>query len=289
MGSQGFHDLKEGLETLPSYRGAHLFSYDLDKGVLRDETADLPDGVLIKNQGIVALAYSPEHKVLVGLSHPHGSLVIYDLRTKKVRRVVEGIPWQLNHVVSREIVVTRTGKVYTYRGSEDPKLRATKNEVWVYDLAKNTMKHTGQSLVGGFWNGQAQTRKRDAVYLTTVSGELYRLDVKKGRFVHLGHFATAADMNGPGKYRVVYLYGVSLDAAEKTLVGAPIIAPTVGTGPTPTRLTTYDIARKKFTKRSDLAREAFTGSNNRDKQGNIYMAAFDWDKNCKLAIIKPPR
>jgi hypothetical protein len=203
MASQGFHDFKGPIDTLPDYRGAHLFSYDLDTGAFDDVSRKLPGGVLIEHQGIVALNYSPEHQVLVGLSHPLGDLVVFDLARGAVRKVVHGIPWQLNHVVSREIVVTKQGKVYTYRGPEDPALRADRNEVWVYDLKTGTMKKTGQWLSGGFWNGQAVTADRNKIYLSTVSGQLYVLDTNQGSFSSLGHFMAAADYNGPAKYRAI--------------------------------------------------------------------------------------
>src|SRR5262249_37790995 len=34
MGSQGFHDLKASIDTLPRYRGSHLYAYDLTSGKL---------------------------------------------------------------------------------------------------------------------------------------------------------------------------------------------------------------------------------------------------------------
>jgi hypothetical protein len=293
MASQGFHDFKGEIGELPTYRGAHLFSYDLDTGVLADVSSGMPDGVVIRNQGIVAMSYSPEHNLLVGLAHPLGHLVLIDVRTNAVRKVVEGIPWELGRVVSREIVVTRTGKVYAYRGPEDPSLRDMTNEVWSYDLADlrpDTMRRTGQHLRGGFWNGQAVTGDRDTIYLSTVSGELYRLDVRSGRFTHLGHFVDPADHSGPDRYRVAYLYGIALAKGETEILGAPIILPTA-TGSqagTPTRLTAYSVPRRTFTRRRDLERIAFTGSNHRDRRGNIYQAAFDWNTNCRLAVFEPP-
>jgi len=287
MASQGFHDFKGSIDTLPNYRGAHLFSYDLDTGAFDDVSRTMPGGVLIKQQGIVALSYSPEHKMLVGLAHPLGDIVLYDVARKKLSKVVPGIPWQLNHVVSRELVVTRQGKIYTYRGPEDPALRKDRNEVWVYDLATGKMKKTGQWLTGGFWNGQAPTPDGNKIYLSTVSGQLYVLDTRKGTFASLGHFMDAADYSGPEKYRVLYLYGISLNAAGNGLVGLPIIAPTAGSGDAVTRMTSYSIERKTFTKQLDPAATVFTGSNHRDRAGNIYMASFEWDHACRLAILRP--
>jgi len=289
LGSQGFHDFKEGIDDLPNYRGAHLFSYDLDTGAFDDVSRNLPGGVLLPHQGIVALNHSPELGLLVGLAHPLGDIVLYDLRSGTVRKVVPGIPWALNHVVSREIVVTRTGKVYTYRGPEDPSLHAITDEVWEYDIAADRMRGTGQFLEGGFWNGQAVTRNRSTIYLSTVSGELYRLDVASGRFTHLGHFTDPVDYNDPAQYRVMYLYGIGLTVAEDALVGLPIIAPVAIDGDSATRLTTYRIPTRRFTKHQDTNIQVFTGSNHRDRAGHLYQAAFDWDHNCHLAVITPGR
>jgi hypothetical protein len=288
LASMGFHDFKGPIDTLPQYRGAHLFSYNLDTGVLDDVSSRMPNGVVLPHQGIVALSYSPEHNLLIGLAHPLGDLVLIDVAHEKVNKVVPGIPWALNHMVSREIVVTRTGRVYTYRGAEDPAYRNLQNQVWVYDLSTGKMAKTGQLLKGGFWNGQAQTKDRNTVYLSTVSGELYALDVAKGTFTDLGYFIDPADSSGSKKYRVNYLYGISLNAAESALIGMPILTPT--SGPDVTRMTTYSIPGKSFTRQSDAAIDVFTGSNHRDAAGNLYLASFDWDlTHCRLAVLKPLR
>lgn len=290
MASQGFHDFKREITDLPTYRGAHLFSYDLDTGAFEDVSSKLPGGIVIEHQGIVAMSYSPEHQLLVGLAHPLGDLVLIDVRTETVTKVVPGIPWELNRMVSREVVVTRTGKVFTYRGPEDPSLRAMTNEVWCYDLATGVMSQTGQSLHGGFWNGQAITRDRNSIYLSTVSGELYKLAVRSGTFTHLGHFVDTADYSGPDQFRVAYLYGISLSPGEQELLGVPIVYPTAESSEADaaTRLTSYSVPRDTFTKRRDFDTIAFTGSNHRDRRGNVYMAAFDWNTNCKLVVLKPP-
>jgi hypothetical protein len=290
MASQGFHDFKREITDLSTYRGAHLFSYDLDTGAFEDVSSKLPGGIVIEHQGIVAMSYSPEHQLLVGLAHPLGDLVLIDVRTETVTKVVPGIPWELNRMVSREVVVTRTGKVFTYRGPEDPSLRAMTNEVWCYDLATGVMSQTGQSLHGGFWNGQAITRDRNSIYLSTVSGELYKLAVRSGTFTHLGHFVDTADHSGPDQFRVAYLYGISLSPGEQELLGVPIVYPTAESSEADaaTRLTSYSVPRDTFTKRRDFDTIAFTGSNHRDRRGNVYMAAFDWNTNCKLVVLKPP-
>jgi len=288
MTSQGFHDFKAEIDTLPDYRGSHLFCYDLRTGRFTDAGRTLPGGVLVENQGIVALEYSPEHDLLVGLSHPHGDIVLIDPCTRKVRKVVPGIPWELNRMVSREIVVTRTGKVLTYRGPEDPTLSADENEVWEYDIDADAMRPTGHRLTGGFWNGQAVSADRERIYLSTVSGKLYRYDVADGNFTGLGELIDTAAYTGPDQYRIAYLYGIGLSADERQIVGLPIIVPTAQPdGAAPTRLMTYDVRTGKVRSHQDARRIAFTGSNHRDRHGNFYQAAFDWDRNPYLAVLSP--
>ncbi|GAB3248941.1 hypothetical protein [Kineosporia babensis] len=287
MASQGFHDFKGAITDLPNYRGAHLFRYDLDTGAFDDISKGLPGGVVIKNEGIVALSYSPEHKLLVCLSHPHGKIILFDPATNTIKKTVTGIPWAMNKMVSREIVVTRTGKIYTYRGPEDPSLRENTNPVWVYDIATGSFTNTGVSLKGGFWNGQAVTADRNKIYLSTVTGNLYRLDVATGAFTALGSFIDPVDYNHAKKFRVMYFYGIEMTADEKQILGWPIISPTAGSGGGGTRLVSYSIPNNKATKQFDSPIAAFTGSNHRDPQGRFYQAAFDWDHNCKLSILTP--
>jgi outer membrane protein assembly factor BamB len=290
MASMGFHDFKGAIDTLPQYRGSHLFTYDLDTGAFVDATATLTGGVLIKNQGIVALSYSPEHDVLIGLAHPLGDLVLINPRDCTVRKVVPGIPWQLNHMVSREVVITKTGKVYTYRGPEERQYRTQQNEVWVYDLATDSgaLTRTGQYLKAGYWNGQAATTDRSTIYLSTVNGNLYALDVKTGKFTLLTYFIDAAETKQ--KYIVAYLCGISLNAKQDTIVGAPVLAASSSSRSLPdvTRLMTYSLTGKTVTKQANLTIAMHTGSNHRDKAGHLYMTAFDWETNCKLAVITPP-
>ena len=290
MGSQGFHDFKAEIDALPTYRGAHLFSYDLDSGAFDDVSRNLPGGVVIEHQGIISLAYSPEHELLVGLAHPLGDLVLFDVRTERVRKIVPGIPWQPNGVVSREILVTRTGKVLSYRGSEEPQYRELENEVWSYDLASDRTTQTGQWLKGGFWNGKAETRDRNTVYMSTVSGELYAFDVRSERFSHLGHFIDPALFTDPLQYRVHYLWGILLSQFERSIIGVPLLMPTAAGSeaqPNVTRLIAYDLGQRRFSQRGSLDVDVFTGSNHRDRAGNLYMSAFQWDQDCRLAVLVP--
>jgi len=290
MGSQGFHDFKQEIDDLPQYRGAHLFTYDLDTGAFDDVSRNLPGGVVIEHEGIVALSYSPEHKLLVGLSHPLGHIVLIDPKDHSVRKVVDGIPWQLNHNVSREILVTKAGKIYTYRGPEEPEYRDEENEVWVYDLNHlNEPAHgTGQVLTGGFWNGLAETKRRNTVYLNTVSGELYKFDVRTETFTHLTHFIDDETID-EDKGWVRYLYGITLTPDESRIVGVPFLNfdPGPHEGEWSTRAVTYNLCDGSFETQFESDTPVFTGSSNIDRKGNIYMAAFNWSTDAKLGVLKP--
>lgn len=267
MGSQGFHDFKGAIDALPSYRGAHLYAYDLTSGKLDDVSRSLPGGVVVPNQGIVALSYTPWDDVLVALTHPHSDIVLFDPRRNRVARLVPGIPWRLGNPLSREVVVTRTGRIYTYRGTEDPEDRDQVHGIWAYDLKTQAMTETGYTATGGFWNGQSWTRDGRTIYLSTVNGELYKLDVEAEAFTHLGHFLPKDEYDAGA--RVNYLYGISLSADETKIYGIPRRSST-----DESNLYSYEISTGTVSFEQRLEPGIYTGSHMRDARGNIYFAKF---------------
>ena len=179
MGSQGFHDFKRGLGALPRYRGSHLYAYDTAADVFEEVSRSLPGGVVTRHTGIIALAAVPGRNLLAGLEHPSSNIVLFDTRGNRVQSIVRGIPWQEGNPLSREIAATKQGRIYTYRGSEEPRHRARRHAIWVHDLATGANRPTTHSATGGFWNGQSGTRDGERIFLSTVNGELYRLDTAK--------------------------------------------------------------------------------------------------------------
>jgi hypothetical protein len=115
MGSQGFHDLKGAIDALPTYRGSHLYAYDIAAGTMEDVSRSLPGGVVTEHDGIVALSPVPGSQLLAGLAHPSSDIVLFDYAENRVQKIVPGIPWRLGNPLSREIVATKRGKIYTYR------------------------------------------------------------------------------------------------------------------------------------------------------------------------------
>jgi outer membrane protein assembly factor BamB len=284
MGSQGFHDFKAAIDTLPSYRGSHLYAYDLSSGKLEDVRRSLPGGVVTKHQGLVALSHAPGANLLVGLAHPSSDIVLFDYRHGRVQQLVPGIPWRLGNPLSREVVVTKKGKIYTYRGTEDPAQRDEVHRIWAYDLKTNASTETAYTATGGFWNGQTWTRDGEAIYLATVNGELYRLDVETEAFTHLGHFLPKEEYRAG--VRVDSLYGITLSADEKRIYGIPRRS---GSGAS--NLYSYEIAAGAVTLVGQLEPATYTGSHMRDSRGNIYFAKFgdgeSWEGKARLAIVHP--
>jgi hypothetical protein len=219
MGSQGFHDLKATIATLPNYRGSHLYAYDPSRGELEDVSRSLPGGVATEHQGIIALSHAPGTDLLVGLAHPSSDIVLFDYKRRRVQQIVPGIPWRPGNPLSREVVVTKKGKIYTYRGTEDPAQRDEVHRIWVYDLKTNTSTETAYAATGGFWNGQTWTRNGKVIYLATVNGELYKLDVGTEVFTHLGYLLPREEY-ATGE-RIDYLFGITLSADEKRIYGIP--------------------------------------------------------------------
>jgi outer membrane protein assembly factor BamB len=284
MASQGFHDFKAAIDTLPEYRGAHLYAYDLARGKLEDLSASLPGGVVIEHHGIVALSYMPGYEFLVGLAHPSSDIILFDYNHNKVREIVPGIPWRLGNPLSRELVVTNKGKIYTYRGTEDPAQRGEVNNIWAFDLKTFAMIRTVNTATGGFWDGQTSTRDGQTIYVSTVNGELYKLDVEKDVFTHLGHFLPEKDYEAG--VRVEYLYGITLSAEEKRIFGIPRTSRSAESN-----LYSYEIATGEVTLVEKLETAIYTGSDMHDSHGNIYFARFGdeeaWSGKVRLAILHP--
>jgi hypothetical protein len=284
MGSQGFHDLKASIDTLPRYRGSHLYAYDFASRKLEDVSAARPGGVVMEHQGLIALAHAPGSNLLVGLAHPSSDIVLFDTKQGRVQGVVSGIPWRLGNPLSREIVATRKGKIYTYRGTEEPAQRGEVHRIWEHDPKTNTSSETAYTATGGFWNGQTWTRDGRTVYLATINGELYRLDVETEVFSHLGHFLPKDEV--AARVRVDSLYGITLSADEKRIYGIPRRSRSGGSN-----LYSYEIAIGTVTLAEKLEPAVYTGSHMRDSAGNLYFARFgdgqSWEGRARLAIVRP--
>lgn len=283
MGSQGFHDFKGAIDTLPRYRGSHLYTVDVATGAMEDVSRSLPGGVVTEHEGLVALAAMPSQGLLVGLAHPSSDIVLFDTRRNAVRRIVPGIPWRLGNPLSREIVAAATGTIYTYRGTEDPARRDAVNPIWAYDLDTGAMAPTPYTATGGFWNGQTGTRDGRTIYLSTVNGELYRLEVGTGVFTHLGPFLPKDEVEAGA--RIDYLYGITLSSDETRIYGVPRRS-----GSNESNLYAYEIATGAVTRVGTLDPAIYTGSQMRDSRGNIYFARFgdgeSWEGQARLAIIR---
>jgi hypothetical protein len=285
MGSQGFHDFKGSIDALPTYRGSHLYAYDIAGATLEDLSRSLPGGVVTAQQGIIALSPVPGYHLLAGLAHPSSDIVLFDYAQNRVEKIIPGIPWQLGNPLSREIVATKKGKIYTYRGTEEPEQRDEVHTVWRYDLKSGASGPTRYTMTGGFWNGQTGTRDGETIYLSTVDGELYRLDVASEVFTHLGHLLPEGEY-ASGE-RIDFLYGITLSGDETKIYAVPrrhgspdsnLYAYTIATG-------TVDLVAK-------LEPAIYTGSHIRDSRGNIYFARFgdreSWQGKARIAVLHPP-
>lgn len=284
MASQNFHDLKGPIDSLQTYRGAHLYAYDTATDRLEEVSRSLPGGVLAGHTGVIALSAVPGRSLLAGLAHPTSDIVLFDYARRQVT-TVPGIPWQPGNPLSREIVATKQGRIFTYRGTEDPVQRAESHPIWVYDLGTGINKPTRYSATGGFWNGQARTRDGETIYLSTVNGELYRLDTGSDVITPLGNFLPKAEVDA-GE-RIDQLYGITLSADEKKIYGVPRRHRSKDA-----TLYAYDIAAGTVAKAGQLETAIYTGSDVRDSHGTIYMGRFGdadhWGGKAGLAIIHAP-
>ena len=284
MGSQGFHDLKRRIDTLPRYRGSHLYAYDTAADVFEEVSRSLPDGVVTRHSGLIALTAVPGRHLLAALEHPSSNIVLFDPGANRVQAIVPGIPWREGNPLSREIVATRQGRIYTYRGSEEPRHRARRHAVWVHDLGTGESRPTTDTATGGFWNGQSATRDGATIFLSTVNGELYRLDTASGRLGPLGPFLPKAEVDA-GE-RIDQLYGITLSADETTIYAVPRRHRSKES-----TLYAYDIATGIVTRVGRLEPALYAGSHVRDSRGNLYLGRFGSERasqgNAGLAILTP--
>ena len=93
--------------------------------------------------------------MLAGLEHPSSNIVLFDTESRRVQQIVPGIPWRKGNPLSREIVAIGRGRIYTQRGTEEPRQRARRHAIWVHDLASGESQATPDTATGGFWNGQS--------------------------------------------------------------------------------------------------------------------------------------
>jgi hypothetical protein len=292
MGSQSFHDLKREIDSLPTYRGSHLFSFDITKNTWSDLSASMPDGVVTEHEGIISLNIFPPEHLLVGLAHPSSDLILYDYQADKLVKVIPGIPWKLGNPLSREVIVAPSGNIYTYRGTEAVSQRNESHTVWVYNIHTGEMKDTGFSMTKGFWIGQTQKRDGSKIYINTTGGEIYEFDLAAETFKDLGYELPITDN------RIIdYTYAITLSPDETKLYyilsviqkpGGPEGDGSGGTG----ELYYYDLATGEKVFVQQLPEGIYTSADLRDKE-NIYFSHFGdvwniWSGKPELFILHVP-
>jgi hypothetical protein len=284
LGSQGFHDLKGEIDSLPSYRGSHLFAFDTAADAWQDLSAPLPGGVVTEHEGIVSLNILREEHLLVGLAHPSSDIVLYDYEAVRVARIIPGIPWKLGNPLSRETIVAPSGRIYMYRGTEDPAQRDAEHDVWVCDPRTGGMEDTGVAMSGGFWIGQTEKRNGSMIYVSTTTGRLYEFDTASETFRDLGVMLPEEQL-AAGR-RVLFTYAITLSPDEKRIyIVLSVLERPQGSG----ELYAYDMATGTYSFVRQLPVGIYTSADLRDG-ANVYFAHFGtardiWSGSPRLFIL----
>jgi hypothetical protein len=292
MGSQGFHDLKAEIDSLPTYRGSHLYALNTSNDLWKDLSASMPGGVVTQHEGIISLNIMPKDNLLVGLAHPSSDIVLYNYLTEQLVKVMPGIPWKLGNPLSRESIVTPGGNIYTYRGTEAVDQRHEVHSVWVHNIHTGEVRDTGFQMTNGFWIGQTAKRDGSKTYVSTIGGQLYEFDVATETFKDLGHALPENDN------RIIdFTYALTLSPDETRLYyilsvirkpGGGVGNGSGGSG----ELYYYDLATGQVVFIQQLPVGIYTSADVRDTQ-NIYFAHFGdstnlWSGNPKLFILNVP-
>ena len=289
MGSQSLHDLKWEIDSLPTYRGSHLFAFDTVASTWSDLSAALPGGVITEHEGIISLNILPQKDLLVGLAHPSSDIVLYNFRTNQLVKIIPGIPWKLGNPLSREIILAPSGNIYTYRGTEAVNQRHETHTVWVYNIHTGEMKDTGFQMTNGFWIGQTEKRDGSKIYINTTGGELYEFDVTTETFKDLGY-----ELPGTDDRIIDYTYAITLSPDETKLyyvlsvLQKPGGAEGDGSGGSG-ELYYYDLATSQVVFVQQLPVGIYTSADLRDDE-NIYFSHFGsysniWSGNPNLFIL----
>jgi hypothetical protein len=292
MASQSFHDLKREIDTLPTFRGSHLFAFDTAAGDWQDLSAPLPNGVVTEHEGIVSLNIFPKLDLLVGLAHPSSDIVLFDYEAKQLVKIVPGIPWKLGNPLSREVIVAPSGNIYTYRGTEEVNQRNETHTVWVYNLHSGEMKDTGFKMTNGFWIGQTQKRDGSKIYINTTGGEMYEFDVATETFQDLGYELPPTD-----KRIIDNTYVIQLSPDEKKLyyilsvIEEPGGSQYTGSGGSG-ELYYYDLVTKEIVFVQQLPIGVYTSADLRDEE-HLYFSHFGtkaniWSGTAGLFILHVP-
>jgi hypothetical protein len=272
-------------DNLNNYRGSHIFAIDVASDAMHDDSRALPGGVVTVHEGIIAVGYAAYDSLLVGYSHPLGNVVLYNYLTHRVKKIAHGIPWTLGNPVSREIIVTKKGKVYLYRGTEPPADSAKAFNVYCYDIVRDTLTKLNFQCRGGFWVGQASTLDQSAFYIMTIQGMIYKLDANTDQWSALGYFLPSSEV-AQGS-RITYLYGMTISPDEKKLYAVVSVGSTSSLSG---NLYEFDIATRQSVLIKNVGSGIYCGTNLRDSRKNIYFARFgssvnQWTGDCGLSVV----
>jgi len=306
MGSQGFHDFKWDLEgkeeaertkryaalPLESFRGSHLYCYDIEAETFTDISAGLPGGIVTEHEGIVALQYMPSTGCLVGLTHPHSNLVFFDIETNEVTRFATGIPWEIGAVVSRGFAIDDDNqRVYIWRGPENTywndgtaytkKYNATSAlPVYCYDFESDTLTRTVFDVSGSIWGNGTVTPDGAKAYITTANGNIVEIDFAAAESNVIGNVCP----NEVFKYgNINFLYAVNYSRDGTKIYSIPTYHDGNATG-----LFEYDIVTGEKSMLEPFPSTVYTGGVV-DSEGVQYFTVFgddDWKGNCRLMILE---
>jgi hypothetical protein len=279
---------RRALSSLSNYRGAHLYQIHPTDNTMSDVSAKLhPQGIATHRDGIIALTKIPGKGLLAGLSHPKSDLYLFDIPGGKLRKHVPGIPFPPQGTpygtVSREIVADRNGIVYFARGTESMKDKKVRFPMWRYDTAQERLEETPYSNSGGYWSGQASTSDGKWIYLSTVNGQLYRIDTEKRSLEYVTHLLPETENAGS-----LYLWGITMVDDRKILFAPATPDQEIGGS-----LYEYDLVTQKLRRVLRMNKAIYYSSDCYDqKRKTAYLARFgkecptSWEGNCRLVAIK---
>jgi hypothetical protein len=174
IGTCDIHILVDRMIT----RGGHFLEYDPRTGAFRDLSKDEPMGVSCPGEGFVAMNILRNENTLVGWTIPAGRVVLHDLSTGKSTIYPPGHAGKQLDMVSRAVVTTRKGDIYTIYSTG--KYFARRGHMFKLDRESGTQKPIFSGVLRkGMCEGRVDSPDGRHVYLADFDGRLFDLDVER--------------------------------------------------------------------------------------------------------------
>jgi hypothetical protein len=264
-------------DSISAHRGGHFIEYDPAADRFTDLSKNLPLGVSVVGEGIIAMNVLEGQKKLVGWTFPFGSVLVHDLGTGRTTRY-PGAELDSGWVnVSRVVITTQSGGVFASY-ERDPRVPESQ-VLYKLDWANERLEPTGIQLTGSGWfEGRAETADGRTIYLADRRGYLFAFDTEEEKMRDLGPVLPPHRVAAGERVRSLHNLALSPDETKLFTIPRGTRGGTLGY-----HLLEHDLVTGETTDLGDFGRllkgSTPTGNGVFDEQGRYYLSYYFGKKN----------